>query len=127
MLKIRSMDNCNKNRQWLLISVTALTIALAGCGGKENMYRGDASHTAVYSEAGPTKLESLHWKFTAADKVYSSPTLDDGTIYLGSNDHSLYAINQESGQLKWRFKTGGNIESTPATADGPNIPASRGL
>ena len=40
----------------------------------------------------------------------------DGTIYVGSYDHNLYAFNPKDGSLKWRFTTGNVIWSSPAVA-----------
>ena len=38
--------------------------------------------------------------------MLSSPAIDaDGTIYVGSWDTNLYAVNAD-GSLKWRLKTG---------------------
>ncbi len=50
---------------------------------------------------------------------YSSPAIGpDGTIYVGSQDNYLYAVNDD-GTLKWRFQTGGVVRSSPAIgADG---------
>ena len=110
--------NKNKSKLLILSGISVLTLVLSACAGNANMFRGDPGHTAVYSESGPTSLDTLDWKYTASGKTYSSPLVTDGTIYLGSNDKHLYAINQQTGQMKWRFKTGGNIESTPATANG---------
>ena len=49
----------------------------------------------------------------------SSPALcADGTVYVGSNDGRLYALNPD-GTLKWRFRTGEVGRSSPAVgADG---------
>ncbi len=103
----------------LITGLSALIVTLTACGGgKTSMFRGDPSHSAVYSESGPTSLDKLAWKYSAPDKTYSSPVVADGTIYLGSNDKHLYAVDQKTGQMKWRYKTDGNIESTPATANG---------
>ena len=47
---------------------------------------------------------------------YSSPAIGpDGTIYVGSQDNYLYAVNGD-GTLKWRFQTGGVVRSSPAIA-----------
>lgn len=44
----------------------------------------------------------------------SSPAIDvEGTVYIGSSDGKLYAINAD-GTLKWSFQTKGAIESSPA-------------
>lgn len=57
---------------------------------------------------------SLQWRFGARSAIYSSPAVGaDGTIYFGSDDHSLYAINPD-GTFKWRFETGGAVKSSPA-------------
>jgi eukaryotic-like serine/threonine-protein kinase len=40
------------------------------------------------------------------------------TVYVGSGDHNLYAINLDAGTLKWKFKTGGRVNSSPAVAGG---------
>ena len=45
----------------------------------------------------------------------SSPAIGtDGTVYIGSTDHKLYAINGKSGVKKWEFETGGSVWSSPA-------------
>jgi large repetitive protein len=46
--------------------------------------------------------------------VGSSPAVDvDGTIYVGSDDHNLYAVNPD-GSLKWLFPAGPIVYSSPA-------------
>jgi hypothetical protein len=46
--------------------------------------------------------------------VVSSPVVDlDGTIYVGSEDGNVYAINP-NGMQKWIFPTGGEVRSSPA-------------
>ena len=54
------------------------------------------------------------WVFETGGSVVSSPAIgSDGTIYVGSNDGNLYAINAH-GILKWKFLTGGAVHSRPA-------------
>jgi hypothetical protein len=46
--------------------------------------------------------------------VSSSPAIgSDGTVYVGSSDKYLYAINP-NGSQKWRFLTGDAVHSSPA-------------
>ena len=43
----------------------------------------------------------------------SSPAIaSDGTVYVGSTDHFLYALNPD-GTVKWRFETGGDLFASP--------------
>ena len=60
------------------------------------------------------------WRFPIAaghvTSLYSSPAIGpDGTIYVGSHDSALYAVNP-NGTLKWRYLTQGTVRSSPAVA-----------
>ena len=59
------------------------------------------------------------WEFATGGNIVSSPAVGtDGTVYVGSSDKKLYAINPD-GTEKWAFPTGGEIYSSPAIdADG---------
>jgi len=47
---------------------------------------------------------------------YSSAAVAaDGTVYFGSNDHFLYAVNP-NGTQRWRFDTGGEFVTAPLIA-----------
>ena len=48
--------------------------------------------------------------------MVSSPALsDNGTVvFCGSDDSFVYAIDSASGALKWKLKTGGAVDSSPA-------------
>jgi FOG: WD40-like repeat len=51
------------------------------------------------------------------DFFLSSPVVDPsngGTLYFGSGDGNLYAVNAGNGDLKWKFKTHGVIHTSPA-------------
>lgn len=52
------------------------------------------------------------------DVFLSSPVLAQGAVYFGSGDGHLYALDANSGDLKWKFKTGDVIHASPAYADG---------
>jgi len=47
--------------------------------------------------------------------VKFSPAIgSDGTVYIGSWDNKLYAINGKSGVKLWEFETGSFVMSSPA-------------
>jgi outer membrane protein assembly factor BamB len=57
----------------------------------------------------------LLWEFETGSYVSSSPAIGpDGTVYVGSRDKKLYAINGKSGVKLWEFKTGEAVDSSPA-------------
>jgi outer membrane protein assembly factor BamB len=51
-------------------------------------------------------------------QILSSPAVVNGTVYFGSNDGNLYALDASSGQKKWSFQTGDMVQSSPAVDDG---------
>jgi len=57
------------------------------------------------------------WQFQARDSVTSSPTVVDGTVFVGSSDDNLYAIDAETGEQIWQFQTRDEVFSSPAVAD----------
>lgn len=42
-------------------------------------------------------------------EISATPVVEAGTVYIGSLDHSFYAIDARSGQMKWSYATGGDI------------------
>lgn len=58
------------------------------------------------------------WSFATGGWVVTAPAVADGTVYIGSDDHSLYALDAETGSLQWSHATGDVIRSTPTVADG---------
>jgi outer membrane protein assembly factor BamB len=62
---------------------------------------------------------TLMWAYTTGGYIESSPAIGaDGTIYVGSWDSKLHAVNP-NGTLKWSYTTGNEILSSPAIgADG---------
>jgi len=77
------------------------------------MFHHDLKHTGLSPYDTSDNPGQLKWKYHIGNSV-SSPAIDsDGTIYVGSCDHYVYAINF-NGTLKWKFGTGGRVWSSPA-------------
>jgi len=58
------------------------------------------------------------WNYTTGSMVTSSPTVDAGVVYIGSEDGNIFAMNAESGSLIWKFTTGGYVSSSPKISGG---------
>jgi outer membrane protein assembly factor BamB len=52
------------------------------------------------------------------DFYLSSPSVWSSHVYFGSGDGNVYALDGNSGTLKWKFQTGDVIHSSPAIVDG---------
>jgi len=52
------------------------------------------------------------------DVFLSSPTVVGGTLYIGSGDQHIYALDAATGALRWSFMTGDVVHASPAVVDG---------
>jgi outer membrane protein assembly factor BamB len=50
----------------------------------------------------------------AWDIFTSSPVVASGKVYFGSGDGNVYAVDQETGLLQWKFGTGDVVHASPA-------------
>src|SRR2546421_8738157 len=67
----------------------------------------------------PANVPSLKkaWTYTTGDAIESSPVVAGGIVYIGSKDHTLYALDARTGTEIWSYTTGGAIYSTPTVVD----------
>jgi outer membrane protein assembly factor BamB len=78
------------------------------------MFGASPTHQGVYPATNDTSLGDVKWKLKTAGKIFSSPAIYHDAVYIGSEDHNLYAVNKTTGKLLWKFKTGGAVHSSPA-------------
>ncbi|MEM9077617.1 MAG: PQQ-binding-like beta-propeller repeat protein [Bacteroidota bacterium] len=57
--------------------------------------------------------KKVFWKFKTADRIYSTPLIDNNMLFFGSGDGHLYALELETGKLAWKYKTAGKVHSSP--------------
>ena len=85
------------------------------------MFHFNARHTGDYSPvAGTTGTAATRlWDFTTGGfGADPSPTIANGTVYIGSDDRNFYALNATTGAQVWTNTTGYTIASTPAIYHG---------
>ncbi|HZY96011.1 MAG TPA: PQQ-binding-like beta-propeller repeat protein [Candidatus Cybelea sp.] len=81
------------------------------------MFRGDAAHHGLYESPAPA-LKSVRWRFRTPGKIFSSPSVDAGVVFIGSSDNSEYAVRASDGTQVWKFVTKGPVRSSAAISDG---------
>jgi outer membrane protein assembly factor BamB len=93
------------------------------------IFHHDLNHTGLSPFSTSTNAGALRWQFTTRNHVESSPSIgSDGTIYFGSDDGNVYAVDPYGNQ-KWKFTTLGSsiVRSSPAIgADGTIYVGSEG-
>jgi outer membrane protein assembly factor BamB len=60
----------------------------------------------------------LSWTFSTDIPTLSSPALAGGSIFFGSYDGNLYALNATTGHKIWSYLTGSIVVSSPAVSQG---------
>ena len=92
----------------VMIGLALSLFLVMGCGKKGE------SKTQEQAKATSKPVAAL-WEFETGRPVYSSPAIgSDGTVYVGSQDDKLYAINGKTGDKLWEFETRYRVFSSPA-------------
>jgi outer membrane protein assembly factor BamB len=71
------------------------------------------THGGVVGRSMPNPPDSL-----AYDYLTSAATVAGGTVYIGSADKGLHAVDAATGLERWRFEPGDIVRSTPAVDRG---------
>jgi outer membrane protein assembly factor BamB len=103
-----------------LTAILMAALSISTCGWADtpppeaSMFRANPSHTGVYPGQAIAGEPRLKWKFKTSGQIIASPTVDHGTVYVGSTDGNLYAVNAQTGMLLWKFKANARIVSSAA-------------
>src|SRR5438067_2541156 len=81
------------------------------------MFRGGPALLGVASGSLPEKL-NLVWSFKTGGPVKSSAAIEEGRVFIGSQDGNVYGLDFAKGNKLWTFKTGGPVESSPLVMEG---------
>jgi len=110
------LDKYDGSLKWSYVTGNAFgesALALDTLSGANTIYAPSAYGTlyALERTAG-----SLKWTYETGN-VITAPAIDKyGTIYFGSSDKNIYAINND-GTLKWTYKAGEEIIGAPCIGD----------
>lgn len=60
----------------------------------------------------------MYFKYATGGHIQiSSPAVASGMVYFGSTDTYVYALDAQSGTLRWKFKTGDWVNSPPSLSN----------
>ena len=86
-------------------------------GSPWSMFGGSPSHGGVglSKSSIPSVGATILWTYQTFGAVKSSPAIAaDGTLYVGSFDMHLYALNSNDGSFLWTHKARAEVDSSPA-------------
>ncbi|ETR73052.1 MAG: hypothetical protein OMM_01246 [Candidatus Magnetoglobus multicellularis str. Araruama] len=91
-----------------------------------NIYIGSCDHN-LYAITPDGRRK---WSFFTNGHIISSPSIVYftnrygvllSTVYVGSHDNHMYALDMETGQLQWSINVGGDVLGTPAISNDRTI------
>ena len=89
-------------------------VKVANDNGLEN----SAEITFNILELLDTGPGDMNWRSKLGDQVASSPTVGpDGTVYVGSQDQNVYALDGTTGERKWTFAAKWPVDTIPAVGE----------
>ncbi|MBM3119684.1 MAG: hypothetical protein FJ006_09110 [Chloroflexi bacterium] len=106
------------------------TPALAGNLVYVTTYVGDSGKVLAiknlapgYDEEGIPAWNEGEWFYPRKEDKYigavvGGPLVVEGTLYVGSSDGNVYALDAVKGSSRWEFSTGGKIWTSPVVKDG---------
>jgi outer membrane protein assembly factor BamB len=114
----------------ILLTLAALSLAWLACGvvfaaGLANspwpkFHRGQGNTGLAGTTA--TTSSQVKWSRLTGGDIEASPVIGtDGTVYIGSHDGKLYALDGDDGSIKWDFSLASGVASAPAIADDGTI------
>ncbi|MGH2532199.1 MAG: PQQ-binding-like beta-propeller repeat protein [Thermomicrobiales bacterium] len=89
------------------------------------MFLGNPTHAGAAAGPGPEGQPTLLWRYPLGDRVFSSPAVTNGTVYVGG-DAALYALDAATGTERWRVELSGSVIASPATIAGVVFVGSEG-
>jgi outer membrane protein assembly factor BamB len=101
-----------------LLPLLIIVFLLGACsrGADWVQFRGEGGRGVSSSRIAPPL--GLRWKIKLQEsdekiKSMNPPVVIGDTIYFGSDDGNFYALDVESGYMRWVFKSGAEINSIP--------------
>ena len=102
------------------IAVIGLVIAITIISGTPHSSAGRPRSSGTPNGSASSHASgspgSLRWTYTTGGSA-ASPAVAGGTVYVGSDDGKVYALNAATEQVRWTYTTGSSV-SSPAVAGG---------
>jgi outer membrane protein assembly factor BamB len=104
-------------RDFSYLAILGLLTGSFGLRADWPMFRGDPQLSGVTTNALPDKLK-LSWSVETGGPVTSTAAIVGESVYIGSYDKKIYALNLKDGSKRWTFETSGAIEASPLFLNG---------
>ena len=123
-LGLHTVEFCIQDQNYTRSAPATVTVDITPSAGWP-MFRKDTSHRGFGQGEAP-QTGTVVWKTAVGGKVYSSPVVYNGMVFVTSREvdaprvyGALNALDAETGAVRWTYRdTLAMMDSTPACADG---------
>jgi outer membrane protein assembly factor BamB/actin-like ATPase involved in cell morphogenesis len=106
-------------RRWYLGAAAMLALAAVVVAAVLAWPRSpDGGGDADRASSGGARQPSQLWSFDTGRPISGRPALVGGTLYFGSQNGTVYALDRNDGRIIWKYATGRNVMSSPQVLDG---------
>jgi eukaryotic-like serine/threonine-protein kinase len=116
--RVYSIDAIKGTKNWVYPVSGELTPIIGGSVLQNDKLYFGGSNGKVYCIDATTGETVWNTPFTTGDRVWATGVADDTTLYIGSYDKNLYALNLADGTEEWHFTAGGAIMNQPILKNG---------
>jgi len=102
----------------LLSGVGTRVLSTSGSGGL------NANETRTWDDGGSLDIGAgitPRWQFKAEEEIRSTPTVSGKQVFVTVYDNNLYALDADTGQLKWKYPADDVIASSPVVSEPENL------
>ncbi len=95
-------------------SILEMRSAIENCAKNNNLLIAqDAAGLSISLQNAPR----LKWQYQCSDEIRGTATIYGDTVYFGSYDQNLYALDARTGSELWKYRTLGGIVGQPIIWD----------
>src|SRR5262245_7708455 len=87
----------------LVLIVCLCRVNAYGQGSEWPMFQHDPQQTGNSNDTSISVQLTQRWNYPADSLITSSPTIANGTVYIGSSDGKVHAVDSTNGTVKWVY------------------------
>ena len=102
-----------------ILTVSMPNVVVATTGNYSATFYSNARHIGdrIPMARSSTSNGTSNWNY-GTEGNFASFATPNGIVYIGSDDHNVYALNANTGAKIWNYTTGDVVESSPTIANG---------
>lgn len=85
----------------------------------------DNNPIAEFLEGPESEVLRPNWEYETGGSIQAAPVYADGTLFFGSNNNQIYAVDSQTGDERWTFPAGETVRISPVLIAGQVVAANQ--